>query len=408
MKLTPLPPEAQLAELKRGTDEILVEKDLLAKLKKSYETKKPLLVKLGCDPTAPDLHLGHTVPLRKLAQFQEFGHKVVFLIGDFTGLVGDPSGKSKTRPQLTKAEVLANAETYKRQVFKILDSEATEVRFNSEWLDKLTAYDFVRLASHANVARMLEREDFNKRYKEGQSISLHEFMYPLLQAYDSVALKADIELGGRDQKFNLLLGRELMRDFDLEPQVCLTFPLLEGLDGVQKMSKSTGNYVGVTEGPNEMYGKLMSLPDAMLRRYYDMLSPRSSSEIEKVFSELGTGKLHPKEAKSRFALDVVTQFHSGPDAAKARDHFEKVFSRKEIPDQLPEFHYAWQGKQIWVPKLLHEIGFAASTSEGKRLVAQGGVKIDEVPLTDENYLPNAHTAFVLQCGKRKFARILLP
>jgi len=396
--------ETQLNELKRGTDEILSEKDLATKLAESIKKNKPLVVKAGFDPTAPDIHLGHTVLMQKMAQFQKFGHKVVFLIGDFTGLVGDPSGRSKTRPQLTREDVMRNAETYKTQVFKILDPLKTEVRFNSEWLDKLTAYDFVRLASHINVARMLEREDFNKRYKSEQSISLHEFMYPLLQAYDSVALKADIELGGRDQKFNLLLGRELMRDYGMEPQVCITFPLLEGLDGVQKMSKSLGNYVGVTEAPEEIYGKLMSVPDSLLRKYCELLSAESLEAIDKLFCELKEGKIHPKEAKSRFACEIVTRYHSAADAEKAKEHFERVFSRKEAPAEMPEFSFAAEGKPIWLPKLLKEIGFIGSTSEGKRLVAQGGVKIGESIIKDEFFTPTENP-FVLQCGKRKFGRI---
>ena len=399
--------EKQFNELKRGCDEILAEKDLLEKLYRSEKTGRPLVVKAGFDPTAPDLHLGHTVVISKMAQFQKLGHLIVFLIGDFTGLVGDPSGKSKTRPQLTREQVEANAETYKKQVYKILDKDRTEIRFNSEWLDKLNAYDFVRLASHINVARMLEREDFNKRYKEGQGISLHEFMYPLLQAYDSVSLKADVELGGRDQKFNLLLGRELMRDFEQEPQVCMTMPLLEGLDGVQKMSKSLGNYVGVDEPPIEMYGKLMSLPDSMLRKYYELLSGKSLDEIDTLFKALGNGQLHPKEAKVRFATEMVTRFHSAEGAKEGKDHFEKVFSRKETPENIMEYRFASRGQNIWLPKLMLELKLSGSTSEGKRLIAQGGVKIDEEVYKDENFCPRVGQTFVLQCGKRRFARIIV-
>lgn len=399
--------EQQLEELKRGVDEILLEKDLLAKLKKSIATGIPLVIKAGFDPTAPDIHLGHTVLMQKMAQFQKFGHKVVFLIGDFTGLVGDPSGKSKTRPQLTREEVLKNAETYRKQVDKILDKNHTLIRFNSEWLDKLSAYDFVRLASHANVARMLEREDFNKRYKSGESISVHEFLYPLLQAYDSVALKADVELGGRDQRFNLLLGRELMKDYGMEPQVCLTMPLLEGLDGVQKMSKSLGNYVGVDESPNEIYGKLLSLPDSMLRRYYDLLSNQSLTEINQMFQAMAQGNLNPKEVKSRFACEIVARYHSTAAAEDAKAHFEKVFSKKEIPDDLHEFSYAAPSGEIWLPKLLVDLKFVASTSEGKRMVAQGAVKIDEAPVKEEKYAVKGNQVFTLQCGKRKFGRVRL-
>jgi tyrosyl-tRNA synthetase len=397
--------ESQFRELKRGADEILVEKDLLAKLQKSEAKGIPLRIKMGFDPTAPDLHLGHTVPLQKMAQFQRLGHRVIFLIGDFTGLVGDPSGKSKTRPQLTRAEVSANAETYKKQVFKILDPVKTEIRFNSEWLDKLTAYDFVTLASHANVARMLERDDFNRRFKENQSISVHEFLYPLLQAYDSVALKADVELGGTDQKFNLLLGRELMKDYGLEPQVCLTMPILEGLDGVQKMSKSLGNYVGINDSSDDIFGKIMSLPDLTLPRYFDLLSERTVDEIKVLFDELRSGARHPKMLKVDFAKEMVARFHSPTAAAEAHERFEKVFSRKEVPDEIPEITYATGGEEnVWLPKLLVAIKFSASTSEGKRLVAQGAVKIGETVFKEE-YLPSKEPAFIIQCGKRRFAKI---
>ena len=400
-----LAPDRQLAELKRGADEILIEKDLLKKLKRSHEKQQPLLIKAGFDPTAPDIHLGHTVLMQKMAQFQRLGHTVVFLIGDFTGLVGDPSGKTKTRPQLTREEVLKNAETYKTQVFKILDSQKTIIRFNSEWLDKLTAYDFVRLAGHANVARMLEREDFNKRYKENQSISVHEFLYPLLQAYDSVALKADVELGGRDQKFNLLLGREIMRDFQLEPQICLTMPLLEGLDGIQKMSKTLGNYVGVTDVPNDMFGKLMSVPDTLLRRYYELLSDRSLEEIETLFGKLKKGELHPKQVKVDFASEMVKRYHSESAASAAVEHFEKVFSRKELPDEIASFQFSVGDGRIWLPKLLVDLQFVASTSEGKRMISQGAVRLGEAVCKDENMKVQMGTEVVLQCGKRKYARV---
>lgn len=394
----------QLAELKRGTSEILSEKDLLTKLEKSVKTNKPLVIKAGFDPTAPDIHLGHTVLMQKMAQFQKLGHQVVFLIGDFTAMVGDPSGKSKTRPQLSQSEILANVETYKKQVYKILDPAKTVIRFNSEWLNSFKAHDFIRLASHANVARMLEREDFNRRYKEGQSISLHEFMYPLLQAYDSVALKADVELGGTDQKFNLLMGRELMRDHQLEPQVCLMMPLLEGLDGVQKMSKSLNNYVGVDESPNEIYGKMMSLPDSLLRRYYDLLSGRPLVEIDSMFAKMKSGELNPKVVKSDLAVEIVSRYHNAEAGQSALNHFENVFAKKEIPDDIPEFSYP-ESEEVWIPKLLVALKFAATTSEGKRLVAQGGVKIDETPVKEEKLLKMAGKTIILQCGKRKFAKV---
>lgn len=396
--------EAQLKELSRGSDEIISRLDLLNKIKHSLEKKKPLVIKAGFDPTAPDLHLGHTVLLTKMAQFQALGHQVVFLIGDFTGLVGDPSGKTKTRPQLTREEVNANAETYKKQVFKILDPKRTQVRFNSEWLDKFTAYDFVRLAGKANVARMLEREDFKTRYREGQSISVHEFLYPLLQAYDSVALKADVELGGRDQIFNLLLGRELMRDYGQEPQICLTLPLLEGLDGVQKMSKSAGNYVGIDEPPSEIYGKLMSLPDACLRKYYDLLSARSTEDIESLFQKMKAG-LNPKEVKSALAQEMAARFHSPEAGEAAKQGFEKVFAQKGVPDAVEE--RSIPAGELWIPALLKELKACASTSDGKRLIAQGGVKLDGEALKEERVGFKSGSEVLLQCGKRKFVKLIV-
>lgn len=393
--------EDQLKELTRGADEIINKQELLGKLKKSVEKGKPLTIKAGFDPTAPDLHLGHTVVLQKMAQFQDFGHQVIFLIGDFTGLVGDPTGKTKTRPQLTREQVQQNAETYKKQVFKVLDSSKTIVRFNSEWLDKLDAYAFVRLAAHANVARMLEREDFKTRYKEGQSISVHEFLYPLLQAYDSVELKADVEMGGRDQIFNLLLGRELMRDYGLEPQVCFTMPLLEGLDGIHKMGKSMGNYVGINETPTDIYGKLMSLPDALMRRYYDLLSKKTTDEIEALFTQMKQG-LNPKEVKSQLAVELTARFHDAAAGAAARDAFQRVFADKGVPEEMPEHHVP--AGEVWLPALLKDAGLIASTSEGKRLVAQGGVKIDGTAAGAEKHT-FARGEFVIQCGKRKFLRL---
>lgn len=400
-------PEEELLELKRGTDEILSETDLLEKLKNTKREGRPLIVKTGFDPTAPDIHLGHTVLMQKMAQFQKLGHTAVFLIGDFTALVGDPSGKTKTRPQLSREEVLKNTETYKKQVFKVLDDRKTRIRFNSEWLEKLSPYDFVKLASHANVARMLEREDFHKRYTEGQSISLHEFIYPLLQAYDSVMLKADVELGGRDQKFNLLLGRQLMRDYGLEPQVCLTVPLLEGLGGTQKMSKTLNNSVGVEESAQEMYGKLMSLPDRMLRNYYDLLSALSMAEREELFKKMERGEINPKEVKSNLACEIIGRYHSKVAAEEAKGQFEKVFSKKGLPDDIPERTHCWDGKPVWIPKLLKDVGWVKSTSDGKRMIDQGAVKINERVISDENWGPKDRNNFVLQCGKRKFMRVLL-
>jgi tyrosyl-tRNA synthetase len=321
--------------------------------------------------------------------------------------VGDPSGKSKTRPQLTREQVQENAETYKNQVFKVLDPQKTQVRFNSEWLGKMDAFDFVRLAAHANVARMLERDDFNKRYKGGQPISVHEFLYPLLQAWDSVVLKADVEMGGTDQKFNLLLGRELMKDNGIEPQVCLTMPLLEGLDGVQKMSKSLNNYVGVDDKPNEMYGKLMSVPDDKLHKYYTLLSARSISDIEAIFTRMNAGEVNPKVVKSDFASEIVERFHSKEAAEGAIQHFESVFSKKQIPDEIPEYSHPVQDGKIWLPELLKSLGFVKSSSEGKRMVGQGAVRIDGEQAKEETISVGAGDQFVLQCGKRKFSKIIV-
>jgi tyrosyl-tRNA synthetase len=394
--------EAQLKEISRGTEDLISQPDLLTKLRRSLETGKPLTVKAGFDPTAPDLHLGHTVLLQKMAVFQKLGHHVVFLIGDFTGLVGDPSGKTKTRPQLTREQVNAFAETYKEQVFKILDPHKTQVTFNSQWLDAFSSYDFIRLAAKANVARMMEREDFKTRYREGQSISVHEFLYPLLQAYDSVALKADVELGGRDQIFNLLLGRELMKDYGLEPQICITLPLLEGLDGVQKMSKSAGNYVGVNDSPEEIYGKIMSVPDALLRKYYDLLSARSTEEIEAIFAKIKAG-LNPRDVKSALASEIAARFHNPSLAEAAKESFHKVFAQGGVPDEMPE--KTVPSGDIWLPALLKELQLVASTSDGKRMVAQGAVKLEGRALTQERETLVSGAEMVLQCGKRKFVRL---
>jgi tyrosyl-tRNA synthetase len=394
--------EAQVKEISRGTEDLISRLDLHKKIRSSLEKNKPLVIKAGFDPTAPDLHLGHTVLIQKMAVFQRLGHQVVFLIGDFTGLVGDPSGKSKTRPQLTREEVAAFAETYKEQVFKILDPVKTQVVFNSLWLDKFSSYDFIRLAAKANVARMMEREDFKTRYREGQSISVHEFLYPLLQAYDSVALKADVELGGRDQIFNLLLGRELMKDYGLEPQICITLPLLEGLDGVQKMSKSAGNYVGVSDAPEQIYGKLMSIPDGLLRKYYDLLSAKTTEEIEALFAKMKAG-LNPKEVKSALAVELAARFHSDSAASAAKDSFQKVFAQGGVPDEMEE--KTIPSGDIWIPALLKELGLVPSTSDGKRMVAQGAVKFDGKAVTTERESFHTGTQLVVSCGKRKFVRV---
>ncbi len=397
--------QEQFNEIKRGTEEILNENDLLNKLKKSAHSGKPLKIKAGFDPTAPDLHLGHTVLIQKMAQFQKFGHEIIFLIGDFTALVGDPSGVSRTRPSLSKDEVLKNCETYKEQVFKILDPNKTTILFNSEWLGNLNSFKFVELASHASVARMLEREDFRNRFREGKSIGVHEFLYPLLQAYDSMHLIADIELGGTDQKFNILLGRELMRDFGLEPQICITLPILEGLDGVKKMSKSLGNYIGVTDSPQDMFGKIMSIPDTLLRKYYDLLSFKSLTEINLIFDDIKSTKLNPKTAKELLAEEIVARFHSKTDATKAREDFNHFFSQHEIPENLLEYFYKSNTDTVWLPKLLLDLKFVSSSSQARRLISEGAIRIDSMQHKDEYLKVKDKTEFILRCGKRRIARI---
>ncbi|WP_297058358.1 tyrosine--tRNA ligase [Thermosulfurimonas sp.] len=400
-----LSPEEALAYLKRGTVDIVEEEELLAKLKRSAETGIPLRVKAGFDPTAPDLHLGHTVLLRKMRHFQDLGHEVYFLIGDFTAMIGDPSGRSETRPPLTREQVLENARTYADQVFKILDPQKTRVVFNSHWMKELSAEDFIRLCAKYTVARMLEREDFKKRFESGRAIYIHELIYPLIQAYDSVALKADVELGGTDQLFNLLVGREIQREYGQEPQVILTVPILEGLDGVQKMSKSLGNYVGITEPPGEMFGKLMSISDDLMWRYYELLTDLPLAEIESLKRAVAEGREHPKEVKKRLALLIVSQFHSEAAAREAAEEFERVFSRREIPREVPEIRTG-SGK-IWLPGLLKEAGLVKSTSEGKRLVAQGAVRFVEGGTIREENLDLSPGEYYLRIGKKRFLKLLI-
>ncbi|KAE9527114.1 tyrosine--tRNA ligase [Testudinibacter aquarius] len=385
-----------LAELKRGVEEVLSESDLIEKLKEN----RPLRIKLGADPTAPDIHLGHTVVLNKLRQFQQLGHEVYFLIGDFTGMVGDPSGKNTTRPPLTREDVLANAETYKQQIFKILDPQKTKIVFNSEWLGQLGTEGMIRLASNYTVARMLERDDFKKRFTNNQPIAIHEFIYPLLQGHDSVALQADVELGGTDQKFNLLVGRELQKSAGQKPQVAITLPLLEGLDGEKKMSKSLGNYIGISEAPDEMFGKVMSISDDLMWRWYDLLSFRPLSEIAELKTEVQNGK-NPRDVKILLAKEIIARFHSQADADAAEQTFINRFQKGAMPDEMPEFEF--QG-EIGLANLLKEAGLVASTSEANRMVQQGGVKIDGEKVDDAKMLIQASSA-VYQVGKRKFARV---
>ncbi|MFZ7234018.1 tyrosine--tRNA ligase [Avibacterium avium] len=393
--LSPLLAE-QLAELKRGTDQLFSEQDLIEKLKEN----RPLRIKLGADPTAPDIHLGHTVVLNKLRQFQNFGHHVMFLIGDFTATVGDPSGKNATRPPLSREDVLRNAETYKEQIFKILDPEKTEIVFNSDWLGQLGTVGMIRLASNYTVARMLERDDFKKRFSNNQPIAIHEFIYPLLQGHDSVHLKADVELGGTDQTFNLLIGRELQKSDGQKPQVAITLPLLVGLDGEKKMSKSLGNYIGVTEAPNEMFGKIMSISDELMWDWYDLLSFRPLSEIVQFKQEVAEGR-NPRDVKVLLAKEITARFHSEADADAAEQAFINRFQKGAIPDEMPEFIFEGE---IGLANLLKEVGLVSSTSEAIRMVNQGGVKIDGEKVEDAKAVISASTA-VYQVGKRKFARV---
>ncbi|MGS0673651.1 tyrosine--tRNA ligase [Shewanella sp. 0m-4] len=393
--------EQALAEIKRGTDEILLEADLLEKLKEG----RPLKIKLGADPTAPDIHLGHTVILNKMRTFQELGHEVIFLIGDFTGMVGDPSGKNSTRPPLTREQVLANAETYKQQVYKILDPAKTRIEFNSTWLEPLGAAGMIRLASQQTVARMMERDDFKKRYGSGQSIAIHEFMYPLLQGYDSVALEADVELGGTDQKFNLLMGRELQKSAGQKPQTVIMMPLLEGLDGVKKMSKSAHNYIGVSEPAGEMFGKIMSISDVLMWRYFELLSFRPLTEIEQFKADVEAGA-NPRDVKIALAKEIIARFHDEAAAEAAHQEFISRFQKGNIPDDIEELEIA-AGDGIAIANLLKEAGLVSSTSDAMRMIKQGAAKIDGDKIEDTRLQLNAGTSAVFQVGKRKFAKITL-
>lgn len=401
--------DEQVAYLTKGAAEVINEEELRRKLEKSGRTGKPLTVKVGFDPTAPDLHLGHTVLLRKMKHFQDLGHRVIFLIGDFTGMIGDPTGRSKTRPPLSAQEIRQNAETYKQQVFKILDPEKTVLDFNSRWLGALTGEDWVRLCARYTVARILEREDFSSRLAANQPISIHELLYPLAQAYDSVFLQADFELGGRDQKFNLLVGRDIQREFGQEPQVLVMTPILEGLDGVEKMSKSLGNYVGITEPPQEIYGKIMSISDPLMWRYYELLTDLSQQQVEKLKAEVEQNRRHPMEVKGDLAFRVVRDFHSEDAAQQARAHFERVFRQREEPREMEEFVVSPGGRGLRLPDLMVEIHFAPSKAEARRLIQQGGVSLDGEKIEDPAYLLSAaqKSEFVLRVGRRRFGRIRL-
>lgn len=390
--------EDQLREIQRGTVDIIP----LEELKRKLETGKPLRVKLGADPSAPDLHLGHTVVLNKLRQFQQLGHTVIFLIGDFTGMIGDPTGRSETRKALTREQIKANAETYTKQVFKILDPEKTEIRFNSEWMEALSSSDMIRLCSQYTIARLLERDDFAKRFRETTPIHVHELLYPLVQGYDSVALRADVEVGGTDQRFNLLVGRELQRSYGQEPQVILTMPLLEGTDGVQKMSKSLGNYIGITEAPTEIYGKVMSISDALMVKYYELLSAMDSTHVEAIKH----GDVHPMDAKQQLAAELVARFHGSENANKAAADFVQRFQRRELPSELETFTWTGAEPTIWICHVMREAGVAKSTSEARRLIAQGGVRLDGEKIEDVDLQVSTQGEKILQVGRRRIIKVI--
>ena len=398
--------DEQVELIERGAVDVISREQLIKKLEKSQETGVPLRIKAGFDPTAPDLHLGHTVLIQKLKHFQDLGHTVMFLIGDFTGMIGDPTGKSETRKALTEEDVARNAESYKEQIFKILDPDKTIIMFNSEWLGKLSSYDFVRLASQLTVARMLEREDFRERFENHRPISIHEFLYPLVQGYDSVAMQADVELGGTDQLFNVLMGRDLQRNAGQEPQVVLTMPLLEGLDGVNKMSKSLGNYIGITESADDIYGKVLSVSDELMWRYYDLLSDLSSSEIAGLKADTESGKRHPKVVKQQLARELTSRFHDEEAATKAEENFERVFKQHDLPEDIPEKIIAVDEATIWLPKLLAAAGMVKGTGEARRMIGQNAVTVEGEKISDIEYQVKAEGVVLLKVGKRRFCRVL--
>ena len=387
-----------------GVADLLPEDEFKKKLEKAVATNTPLIIKLGLDPTAPDIHLGHTVVLRKLKLFQDFGHKVIILIGDFTARIGDPTGKSVTRPPLTEEQVITNAKTYQEQIFKVLDPEKTEVRFNSEWLSKLDFADVLKLASKYTVARMLERDDFHKRYTEGRPISIHEFMYPLMQGYDSIALKADVEFGGTDQTFNLLMGRHLQGEEGMPEQTIITMPILEGLDGVQKMSKSLGNYIGISEAPSEMYGKAMSIPDELMMRYFMLVTDMSIEEQEQLSKDLESGAAHPRDVKMKLAHTIVRLYHGEEAANFGQDEFIRVFQKHAMPTDIPEYKVAITEEPVFVPQLLSDAGLTASNGEARRSIKAGAFKIDGEKCNEEHIV--LKDGMVLQVGKRKFIKIV--
>ena len=401
-----LTPQEQLQHLRLGSVDFVSEKDILTKLEKSYKENRPLRIKAGFDPSRPDLHIGHTVLMNQLRKFQDLGHQVIFLIGDFTARIGDPTGKNETRPALTKEEVVENAKTYAQQVYKILDEEKTEVRYNNEWFEKMASSDFIRLSSQYTVARMLERDDFSKRFKNNESIAVHEFLYPLVQGYDSVALKSDIELGGTDQLFNLLVGRDLQKSYGQAPQGVITYPLLEGLDGVQKMSKSLDNYIAVEDTPKDMFGKTMKVSDELMIRYYELLTDITAKDLDQMREELRDGRRHPREAKVSLAKFLVTRFHSAEAANNAEEEFNRIFVSKGLPDDIPEVSVA-ASDEVWVCHLLTQLGLAKSSSEARRLVTGGAVQIrgEKVQDAKMNLKLSSGEDFIVKAGKKKFAKV---
>ncbi|MGB3092620.1 MAG: tyrosine--tRNA ligase [Candidatus Zixiibacteriota bacterium] len=398
--------EEQLKVIRRGTVEIIPEEELIDKLKRSIQENKPLRIKQGFDPTAPDIHLGHTVCLRKLRQFQELGHQVILIIGDYTGMVGDPSGRSETRPQLTEDEIRRNAQTYQEQFFKVVDESKTEVHFNGEWFSKMSFHEIMRLASHFTVARMLERDDFSKRYKEQIPISIHELFYPLMQAYDSVMIKADVEIGATEQKFNLLAGRQIQEIYRQKPQVILTMPVLVGTDGQQRMSKSLGNYIGVAESPGEIFGKIMSISDEQIYSYFELVTDVGTDELTRIKRELDEKKTNPMVLKKRLGKEIVRMYWSQEDADKAHQEFERVFSKKELPEEIPVKHLEHDQAEMWVGHYLVQAGCAKSTSEVKRLIKQGGLYIDNERVADEDLKISLAGEKLVRLGKRRFFRIV--
>ncbi len=398
--------EEQVELIERGAVDVISRDDLVKKLKRSAESGIPLKIKAGFDPTAPDLHLGHTVLIQKMKHFQDLGHEIFFLIGDFTGMIGDPTGKSETRKPLTREDVAKNAETYKEQIFKILDPEKTRVVFNNDWLGPLSSHDFIRLASQLTVARMLEREDFKVRFENGRPISIHEFLYPLIQGYDSVAIHADVELGGTDQLFNLLMGRDLQRSWGQEPQVVITMPLLEGLDGVDKMSKSLGNYIGINDPANDIYGKIMSCSDTLMFRYYELLSDLGPREIKALSARMESGEIHPKAVKQQLARELTARFHGPGAAVNAEANFEQVFRHHGLPEDIPVLEFPAEGGTVWLPRLLADCGLVTSSSEARRLIRQQAVSVDNEKVVDEECAVRCQGEVLLRVGKRRFCRVV--